>query len=86
MRRKEIIERVNKAILKEFDVEEDALRPDATLGDDLDLDSLDGIDLVVAIEKEFKEKQVKIAEGAVRDLQTIKDIYDYLEVLVPADS
>ena len=82
MRREEIIERVNKAILADFDVEEGDMRPDARLGDDLGLDSLDGIDLVVAIEKEFKKNRVTIAEGDVRRLQTLKDIYDYIETNV----
>jgi acyl carrier protein len=82
MRREEIVERVNKAILADFDVEEDVMQPEAKLGDDLGLDSLDGIDLVVAIEKEFKESRVTIAEGAVRKLRTLKDIYDYVETHV----
>ncbi len=82
MRREEIIERVNKAILADFDVEEEVMRPEAKLGDDLGLDSLDGIDLVVAIEKEFKESRVTVAEGAVRKLQTLNDIYNYVEVHV----
>ena len=86
MRREDIIERVNKAILADFDVEEDVMRPEAKLGDDLGLDSLDGIDLVVAIEKEFKEDRVTVAEGAVRKLQTLKDIYDYVETHVSKDS
>jgi acyl carrier protein len=83
MRRAEIIERVNKAILADFDVEEADMRPEARLGDDLGLDSLDGIDLVVAIEKEFKKSRLTIAEGDVRKLQTLKDIYDYIEAHVP---
>ena len=84
MRREEIVERVNKAILADFDVEADDMRPEARLGKDLGLDSLDGIDLVVAIEKEFKDYRVTIGEGAVRKLQTLKDIYDYIESHMPA--
>ena len=85
MRREEIVERVNRAILADFDVEEDAMQPGAKLGDDLGLDSLDGIDLVVAIEKEFKESHVKIGEEVVRKLQTLGDIYDYVESHVSHD-
>lgn len=79
MKKEEIIERVKKALLDEFDVEDDDLVPSAKLGEDLDLDSLDGIDLVVAIEREFKDDKVKIDEGAVRKLQTLEDIYNYVE-------
>ncbi len=79
MKKEEIIERVKKALLDEFDVEDDDLVPSAKLGEDLDIDSLDGIDLVVAIEREFKDDKVKIDEGAVRKLQTLEDIYNYVE-------
>lgn len=79
MTRDEIVKRVNKAFLANFDVEEEAMLPEAKLGDDLGLDSLDGIDLVVAIEKEFKENRVTIAEGTVKTLRTLQDIYDYVE-------
>lgn len=79
MIREEIITRVNNVVLEEFDVEEGDLHADAHFGDDLDLDSLDGIDLVVALEREFKEIAVKIKEEQARDLQHLRDVYDYIE-------
>ena len=82
MDRDEIVRRVNAAILAEFDVEEDDLTPEAKLGEDLGLDSLDSIDLVVALEKEFKESGVKVKEEQARSLQTLGDIHDYVESFV----
>lgn len=79
MIREEIITRVNNVVLEEFDVEEGDLHADAHFGDDLDLDSLDGIDLVVALEREFKEIAVKIKEEHARELQYLRDVYDYIE-------
>ena len=79
MNREEIIAKVNAAILAEFDVEEEDLKPEAKLADDLGLDSLDSIDLVVAIEKGFKVNGVKIAEQQARTLRTLNDIYTYIE-------
>jgi acyl carrier protein len=84
--RDDIVKRVDRAILADFDIDEAAMLPDAKLGDDLGLDSLDGIDLVVAIEKAFKEHRVTIAEGDVRKLQTLKDIYDYIEARVSKEA
>lgn len=86
MTREEIIERVNKVVLAEFDVEEEDLRPEARFGEDLGLDSLDGIDLVVAIEREFKEVSVKIKEEQARAMRLLKDVYDYVESVARAQS
>ena len=84
MVRDEIISRVNSAILREFDVEAEALKPEARLGEDLGLDSLDGIDLVIAIEKEFREFGIKVKEEQARRLTTLGAVYDYIEALVAA--
>lgn len=75
----EIVTRVNKVVLEEFDVEEGDLKPDAHLGEDLDLDSLDGIDLVVALEREFREIKVKIKEKEARELMHLRDVYNFIE-------
>jgi acyl carrier protein len=79
MTHSEIVQRVNAALLREFDVSEEALKPDAHLIDDLGLDSLDGIDLVVALEKEFKANGIKIKEEHARTLTTLQAIYTFIE-------
>jgi acyl carrier protein len=75
----EIVQRVNRTLLREFDVTENALKPEARLVEDLGLDSLDGIDLVVAMEKEFKDLGVKIREDQARALNTLQAIYTFIE-------
>ena len=47
--------------------------------EDLDLDSLDGSELVVAVEREFKESSVKIQEEQARKMLRLKDVYNYIE-------
>ena len=59
-----------------FEVEEDLLKADAQLGNDLGLDSLDGVDLVVAIEKDFG---CRIPEEAAKSMVSLQDIYDYID-------
>jgi acyl carrier protein len=76
MTRDEIVDRVNRTLLREFDVTADLLKPEARLGEDLGLDSLDGIDLVVALEKEFKDRGIKIQEDQARSLTTLGAVYD----------
>ena len=79
MTHEDVIRRVHATLLREFDVTEDALKPEARLGDDLGLDSLDGIDLVVALEKEFRDMGVKIKEDQARTLTTLQAIYAFIE-------
>lgn len=78
-----IIEDFNQILIDEFEIEPSLLHPKAQLREDLELDSLDGIDLVVAIEKHFK---VRIPESDAREMQTLQDIYNHIEVLLKAGS
>lgn len=75
MNREEIIARINAFLVDDFEVEESRITPDAGLKDTLDLDSLDYIDLVVAIEHAFGFK-VKPEDFA--PLRTVEDFYNYV--------
>lgn len=68
-----IVPLVNQIMIDEFEVEPDAIHIEALLGDDLGLDSLDGVDLVVALEKTFK---CRIPEEEARGIRTMRDIYE----------
>jgi acyl carrier protein len=59
MTRAEVEELVNNVLVEEFEKSEDELKAEASLFDDLELDSLDGIDLIVALEKAVKAKTGK---------------------------
>ena len=56
MNNNEIIEKIRKFMIAEFEVEEEKITPDANLKHTLGLDSLDYIDLVVVIESNFAFK------------------------------
>ena len=70
-----VIERVNQILVDEFELDADEVVPTATLRDDLQLDSLDGMDLIVALEKEFK---VRVDEKELIKLRTVGDVHEYL--------
>lgn len=85
MTRDDIKKIVNNILVEEFERSEDELTEDANLFDDLELDSLDGIDLIVALEKAIKGaigREVKIDEEKAKSLKTVGDIYNVIEALV----
>lgn len=72
---KEIQQRINHFLVEDFEVEPDAIVPEATLKEALDLDSLDYIDLIVAIENNFG---IKVKPEDFQDLHTIQDFYEFI--------
>ena len=76
MQRAEIIEKVNEFLIEEFEIEEGALAPDAHLIDDLGIESLDFVDIVVTIEKEFG---FKVKREEITEVRTLDDLYSYIE-------
>lgn len=79
--RKKVQEIVKSVLIEEFELEEDDLVPDAHLYEDLALDSLDGVDLVVALEKAFNFRISREEdEEKIRAIRTISDIYNFVDM------
>ncbi len=76
MTEQEIAAITNKVFEESFEIEKEKLTPDAHIFTDLGLDSLDIVDLVVALQKSFG---VMIRnEEKVRDIRTLQDIYNFI--------
>ena len=75
MDKKSIIEKINGFLAEEFEIELSTISPDGTLAKTLDLDSLDYIDLVVAIENNFG---FKVKPEDFTSIQTFDNLYDYI--------
>jgi len=76
----EIMEKVKKILAQEFELEPAQLTPEANLYVDLGLDSLDSVDLVVALEKEFQFKiNRERDEEKIRAIRTLNDIVGFIE-------
>lgn len=75
MEKDEVIKIMNEFLIEEIEVDENVIAPDAHIKDDLEIDSLDFVDIVVIVEKAFgfKIKQEEMANVAVLD-----DFYDYI--------
>ena len=74
-----IADRVKKIMIEEFELKEEPLTPEANLYEELGLDSLDSVDLVVALEREFNFKVVRNTdEEKIRAMRQLKDIHDFI--------
>ena len=72
----EMVDLINRSLGEEFELETGAMVREATLYDDLGLDSLDTVDMVIILEKAFG---IKIRdEKAIQNIRTLGDIHDYI--------
>lgn len=76
MDKDEIIEKVNEFLIDEFEVEEEDIQPDADLIETLELDSLDFVDLVVAVDTAFS---VKLVAEDFKGVKTLDQFYTLIE-------
>ncbi|WP_286174736.1 acyl carrier protein [Cytophaga sp. FL35] len=74
--KEEIVEKINLFLIDEFEVDEDEIKPEANLKEALDLDSLDFVDLVVAVESNFG---VKLVGEDFINVHTLQNFYDLIE-------
>ena len=76
MTEQEIIAKTNEVFVDSFEMEPGMLKPEANVFNDLGLDSLDTVDLVVALQKKFG---VRIRDDErVRSIRTLGDIYGFI--------
>lgn len=81
MNRSEIEEKVKEFLIEDLEVEEDKIFPEAKLKDDVGIDSLDFVDIVVIVEKNFG---FKIKPEEMAGVTTLKEFCDYIESKVNA--
>lgn len=70
-----MLEKVKEILLDYTEVPADEITLTADLVNDLDLNSLDVVNIVVAFEDEF---EIEIPDRAIRDLTTAEDIVKYI--------
>lgn len=79
MTEQEIAEMVNEILEEYFEIERERLLPQMNIFEDLELDSLDIVDLVVAMQKRF---DVKIRDDErIKSIRTLEDIYRFVATL-----
>ncbi len=81
MERKEIESKVRDFLIEDLEVDEEKIVPEARLKEDVGIDSLDFVDIVVIVEKNFG---FKIKHEEIAGVVTLNDFYNYIENKVNA--
>jgi len=76
MNKEVIIDKINNFLIDEFEVDPEDIIPTANLKKTLELDSLDFVDLVVAVESNFG---VKLVGEDFIDMITLQDFYNLID-------
>ncbi len=72
----EIIKLINELLIEEFELDAEQMQPEALFKEDLDLDSLDAVDMVVLLEQAFNFKIKK--DEAFKQIRTLGELHAYV--------
>ena len=75
-----VLDRVRSVVTDKLDVEADAVTPTASFVDDLNADSLDLVELIMAFEEEFKagDENIEISDEEAEKITTVQEAVDFL--------
>ena len=75
-----VLERVRKIIVEQLGVEENDVNPQTSFVDDLNADSLDLVELIMAMEEEFSKegKTMEISDEDAEKIVTVQDAVNYI--------
>lgn len=71
-----MFERVREVLADQLGLEENEIKPESRLKDDLGADSLDMVELIMAMEEEF---DVEIPDEEAQSIRTVEDAVNYVE-------
>jgi acyl carrier protein len=76
-----VMERVQAVVIDKLSVEEDTVVPEASFVDDLNADSLDLVELIMAFEEEFStdDNAIEISDEEAEGIVNVQNAIDYLK-------
>ena len=79
MQQEDTIQKINRMLIEEFEIEESQISADARFKEDFDIDSLDFVDLVVIIERNFG---FKVKGEDMVQIKTLGDFYNFILIRI----
>lgn len=76
-------ERVTSILVDNFGIEPERIRPESRLGEDLDIDSIDAVDLIVQLKPLLGGN---LRPEAFRSVRTVQDVVDALHRMMHPDA
>ncbi|MGP1385017.1 MAG: acyl carrier protein [Thainema sp.] len=76
MSQEDIYAKVSKIVADQLSVDEAEVKPEASFANDLGADSLDVVELVMALEEEFN---IEIPDEAAENIATVQAAVDYIQ-------
>ncbi len=83
MGKNEIFEKLKKTLVEEFEIDEASVTPEARLYEDLNLDSIDAVDLIVKLKSMLPRN---IDPEVFKQVRTIQDVVDAIDNLMQDSS
>jgi acyl carrier protein len=71
-----LFDEVKEVIVEQLNVDENEVKPEANFVEDLGADSLDVVEMVMALEEKFG---IEIPDSDAENIKTVQDVIDYIE-------
>ncbi|OCG77026.1 acyl carrier protein [Gilliamella sp. Occ4-3] len=81
MDKQQIFEQIQSALVQLFELSAEDIKPDSKLFEELDLDSIDAVDLVVHLQKKIGKK---VDPETFKSVRTVQDVVEAINNLVNA--
>ena len=76
-----VFERIRDITADKLSIEMDEIKQESSFADDLNADSLDVVELIMALEEEFgsEDEPLEISDEEAENLRTLNDVIGFLE-------
>jgi len=71
-----VFEQVQTIVAEKLSLEKDKVKLESNLQDDFNADSLDAVEIIMAVEDAF---DIEVADDELMSIKTVKDIVDFIE-------
>jgi acyl carrier protein len=71
-----LFDEVKEVIVEQLNVSPDEVKPESKFVEDLGADSLDVVEMIMALEEKF---EIEIPDSEAENIKTVQDVVDYIE-------